>query len=214
MSDFNTCLAIVVALVGIWRYRQLTLPMRFIAWLVCFDATTELTAHTLTVLAPSGSNLFLYPVSLGGEGLLLTLAYRQALASPRLSRMLLIALAVYLLFIMAQAWLKLGTAQYFVAAQVVSNLFMLGLAALYFRKLLNDLYMTQLRHDPFFWISVGLVIYTLGNMFIALSSDYVMAHYSIDIQRFVLLGVRNLFNIELYIIYLVALWMRPPKLTS
>lgn len=185
--------------------------MRFIAWLVCFDAMTELTAHTLTVLAPSGSNLFLYPISLGGEGLFLTLAYRRELASPRLSRALLVALAVYLLFLVVQAWLKLGTVQYFAAAQVVSNLFMLGLAALYFRKLLHDLHVTRLSHDPFFWISVGLAIYALGNMFIALSSDYVMAHYSVEAQRLVLLGVRNLFNIELYVLYFVALWMRPPK---
>lgn len=204
-----TCLAIVVALVGIGRYKQLPSALRLIALLVCFDAFTEITGVITDILLPS--NLFVFPISLAGEGLLLALAYRQALASPRLGRGLLVVLGFYLLFILVQAWLKLGTVQYFTTAQVVSNLLMLGLAALYFRKLLHDLHVTRLRHDPFFWISVGLAIYALGNMFIALSSDYVMAHYSIEAQRLVLLGVRNLFNIELYVLYFVALWMRPPK---
>jgi hypothetical protein len=185
--------------------------MRFIALLVCFDAATEMTAVVVRMLSPSTPNLFIFPVSLAGEALFLTLAYRRVLASPTLAKVLLGVLGAYLVFILTQAWLKMGTAQYFVAAQVVSNLFMLGLAALYFRKLLNDLHVAKLRHDPFFWISAGLAIYALGNMFIALSSDYVMAHYSIEVQRLVLLGVRNLFNVELYAIYLVALWMRPPK---
>jgi hypothetical protein len=214
ISDFAVSLAIIGALTGIWRYRQLTSAMRFVALLVCFDAATEMMAVAFRILSPSTPNLFIFPISLAGEALFLTLAYRRILASPKLDRVLLGILGAYLVFISTQAWLKLGTPNYFVAAQVVSNLFMLGLAVLYFRKLLNDLHVGTLSRDPFFWVSVGLAIYALGNMFIALGSDYVMAHYSVEVQRFVLLGVRNLFNLELYAIYLVALWMRPPKLTS
>ena len=209
IHHFTVILAVVCALAGIWRYWQLTSAMRFIALLVCFDATTEITAVVLNIFLPS--TLFIFPISLAGEALFLTLAYRRVLASPILGKTLPGILGAYLVFILTQAWLKLGTPQYFVAAQVVSNLLMLGLAVLYFRKLLNELHVETLSHDPFFWVSVGLAVYTLGNLFIALSSDYVMAHYSTEIQRLVLLGVRNFFNIELYALYLVALWMRPPK---
>jgi hypothetical protein len=214
IADFAVYLAAVCALVGIWRYRQLTPAMRFIALLVCFDAATEITAVAVKMLLPSKSNLFIFPISLAGEALFLTLAYRRALASPTLAKVLLRVLGAYLVFILTQAWLKIGTTQYFVAAQVVSTLYMLSLAVLYFRKLLNELHVETISRDSFFWISVGLVIYSLGNMFIALGSDYIMAHYSEEIQRLVLLGVRNFFNIELYALYIVALWMRPPKLTS
>lgn len=214
IGHFAVSLAVFCALIGIWRYRQLTSAMRFIALLVCFDAATEMAAVTVRMLSPSTSNLFIFPISLAGEALFLTLAYRRVLASPTLDKTLLGVLGAYLAFILTQAWLKLGAPQYFVAAQVVSTLYMLGLAVLYFRKLLNELHVETISHDPFFWVSVGLAIYALGNMFIALGSDYVMAHYSIEVQRIVLLGVRNLFNIELYALYLVALWMRPPKLTS
>lgn len=214
IGHFAVSLAVFCALMGIWRYRQLTSAMRFIALLVCFDAATEITAVVIRMLSPSTSNLFIFPISLAGEALFLTLAYRRVLASPALDKTLLGVLGAYLVFVLTQAWLKLGAPQYFVAAQVVSTLYMLGLAVLYFRKLLNELHVETISHDPFFWVSVGLAIYALGNMFIALGSDYIMAHYSIEIQRIVLLGVRNLFNIELYALYLVALWMRPPRMTS
>jgi len=214
IGHFAVSLAVFCALMGIWRYRQLTSAMRFIALLVCFDAATEITAVVIRMLSPSTSNLFIFPISLAGEALFLTLAYRRVLASPALDKTLLGVLGAYLVFVLTQAWLKLGAPQYFVAAQVVSTLYMLGLAVLYFRKLLNELHVEAISRDPFFLVSVGLAIYALGNMFIALGSDYIMAHYSIEIQRIVLLGVRNLFNIELYALYLVALWMRPPRMTS
>ncbi|RZK88861.1 MAG: hypothetical protein EOO62_37020 [Hymenobacter sp.] len=214
IGHFAVSLAVFCALMGIWRYRQLTSAMRFIALLVCFDAATEITAVVIRMLSPSTSNLFIFPISLAGEALFLTLAYRRVLASPTLDKTLLGVLGAYLVFVLTQAWLKLGAPQYFVAAQVVSTLYMLGLAVGYFRKLLNELHVEAISRDPFFLVSVGLAIYALGNMFIALGSDYIMAHYSIEIQRIVLLGVRNLFNIELYALYLVALWMRPPKLIS
>lgn len=214
IGHFAVSLAVFCALMGIWRYRQLTSAMRFIALLVCFDAATEITAVVIRMLSPSTSNLFIFPISLVGEALFLTLAYRRVLASPALDKTLLGVLGAYLVFVLTQAWLKLGAPQYFVAAQVVSTLYMLGLAVLYFRKLLNELHVEAISRDPFFLVSVGLAIYALGNMFIALGSDYIMAHYSIEIQRIVLLGVRNLFNIELYALYLVALWMRPPRMTS
>lgn len=207
IAKLTVYLAVATAFTGLWRYRLLAPTVRFIALLVCFDAATEVTAGILRSLAIP--NLFLYPVSLGGEALLLTLAYRRILSLPRLNRPLLVLLAAYLAFTLIEAWAKLGTVQYFVAVQVVSNLLMLGLAALYFQKLLNELQAQSLRHDPFFWVSVGLAIYALGNLLIVLSSDYIRAHYSTAMQRLVQHGVRNFFNIELYAAYLVALLLRP-----
>lgn len=208
VAELTTYLAVVVALVSIWRYRQLTPALRFIALLTCFDAATELVAAVLHHLGLP--NLFLYPISLGGEALLLTLAYRQILTSLYVKRTVAAVLTAYLLFTLVETWLKLGSIQYFVTVQVVSNLYILGLAALYFQVLLNELQVEHLRHDPFFWLSTGLIIYALGNLLIALSSDYMHTHYSPHLQGLIQHGVRNFFNIELYAAYLVALLLRPP----
>ena len=213
IGHFAISLAVLGALVALGRYRQLGPALRLVALLVCFDAATELTVVAFSYWLHK-SSLFLFPVSLGGEGLLLTLAYRRVLAAPLLGRVLVVVVAGYLAFLLVDAWLKLGTVQYFVAAQVVCNLLMLGLAALYFRRLLHELHVPHLGTDPFFWVSVGLVVYALGNLLIALSSDYVLAHYSEDTQYFVLRGLRNVFNAALYSAYLVALCVRPPKPSS
>lgn len=207
VAEFTTYLAVVAALVGVWRYRQLTSALRYIALLTCFDAATELIVAILHHLKLP--NLFLYPLSLGGEALLLTLAYRRVLASSQLKRTITAVLTVYLLFTLVEAWLKLGSIQYFVTVQVISNLYLLVLAGLYFRQLLNELYVTQLSRDPLFWLSTGLTVYALGNMLIVLTSDYVLAHFSHSTQVLVQHGIRNLFNIGLYAAYLVALLLRP-----
>lgn len=204
-------LSMAAALSALVRYRRLAPALRLVALLACFDAATEVVSSLFHDLLPTTSNLFILPVSVGGEGLLLTLAYRRALAAPRLGRALLGALAAYLAFVLAEAWRRLGTVQYYVATQVLSNLLMLGLAGLYFRKLLHEPTSERLHRDPFFWLSVGLAFYALGNLPIVLSADYVLAHYSRGVQRLLLLGVRNVFNITLYLSYLAALWLPPPK---
>lgn len=209
ITNLSVTLSVVAALVGLWHYRRLRPPLRLVALLACFDAAAELISVVLVSRAIP--NLFLLPTILAGEALLLTLAYQRALASPQLRRVLLGVLGMFLAFLASQAWLKLGLVQYFAVAQVVNNLYMLGLAGLYYRQLLHELHVARLSRDPLFWLSTGLIIYALGNMLIVLSSDYVLTHYSLPVQRLVLMAVRNLFNIILYLAYIVALWMRPPK---
>lgn len=213
IGDFAICIVVLAAVVGLARYRRLPPAVRYVALLAVFTAAVELTAQLLS-LGKHPFTLFLFPVSLAGEGLLLTLAYRRVLTSPQLGRALLGVLGVYLPFLLVEAVRKQGIIQYYVVAQMVGNGIMLGLAALYFRQLLHELRVERLRHDPFFWLSVTLVVYALGNALIALSSDYLVAHYSLAAQWLVLRGVRNLFNILLYATYLLVLWMRPPKPSS
>lgn len=209
VGNFAVCIVVLAALVGLARYRQLSPAIRYVALLAIFTVALEATAYVF--IAKKRPNLFLLPISLVGEGLLLTLAYRRILASPRLGRALLAGLAVYLTFLLAETLRNQGTIQYYVAAQVVSNVVLLGLAALYFRQLLHELRVEHLSQDPFFWLSTTLVIYAQGNLLIALSSDYLIAHCSLAAQQLVLHGMRNLFNILLYATYFTVIWMRPPK---
>lgn len=96
-----------------------------------------------------------------------------------------------------------------VSLEIVSNLIQISLAGLYFQKLLNELRVEHLRRDPFFWFSVALAVYGLGSMLIYLFSNYMLAHYSVNLQKIIMWGVRNLFNIQLYLAYMLVLWARP-----
>lgn len=203
-------LAIVASLIGLARYRRLPLSLRYLALLACFDVSMELTGKFVNEVMRQ-SNLFLFPLVSIGELLLLGLAYRQALQSAAFSRALPWLLSLFSVYALFISFSQFGMARYAVGVATLVNLLMLGLAGLYFRKLLNELQVQELRHDPFFWLSVGLAVYGLGNLLISLSYNYLLAHYSEQLQLIVLWGVRNAFNAVLYICYCVALWIAPPK---
>jgi hypothetical protein len=203
---------IIASLIGLTRYRRLPPSLRYVTLLACFDALMELTTSILAInLVRKGlglnTNLFLFPFVSIGEVTLLALAYRQVLQSASFNKALpwLLGLfSAYALFVSFSQW---GIARYAVGLSTVVNLLMLGLAGLYFRKLLDELQVEQLRYEPFFYLSVGLVVYGLGNLLISLFSNYLITHYSVQLQLIIMWGVRNLFNLSLYVCYCLALWL-------
>ena len=96
------------------------------------------------------------------------------------------------------------------AVQVIESLLILGMAGLYFRKLLNELQVPNLARDPMFWVSAGLVLYSLSKLLIALFSNYMLEHYSRQLSL-TAWTMNGLLTVVLYLCYLRALWLRPQK---
>jgi hypothetical protein len=157
------------------------------------------------------SNLFLFPFVSIGELALLALAYRQVLQSDAFNNVLPWLLGLFSAYALFISFSQIGIVRYAVSLAIVVDLLMLGLAGLYFRKLLDELQVTQLRSDPFFWVSASLALYGLGSLLISLYSNYLLTHCSLQLQLIVQLGVRNLFNAALYLSYCWALWIASPK---
>jgi len=84
------------------------------------------------------------------------------------------------------------------------------MVGLYFWKLLSELQVRYLAKEPMFWVSTGLLVYFLGYLQIALFSNYLLQHYSLQFNRNVW-AVHTLLSIVLHSCYCVALWMRPQK---
>ena len=208
---FTIGLAIIASLIGLVRYRQLSLSLRYLMLLACFDVAMELTAHMTKYVLHLKNNQFLFPFISIGELVLLALAYRQVLQSVSFNKALPWILGAFSAYALSISFSQLGMARYAVGLSIVVNLLMLGLAGFYFRKLLDELQVAQLRTEPFFWVSVGLAVYGLGNLLISLFSNYLIAHCSVQLQMIVLWGVRNLFNVTLYLSYCWALWIASPK---
>lgn len=108
-------------------------------------------------------------------------------------------------------WVEFHRVHYPVAVQITADLLQFALASLYFWKLLHELRVERPWQDPFFWVSVGLVLFALGDLLIMLFSNYLLAHYSHQLQVLVIVVLRPCFLIILYSCYSLALWMRPPK---
>jgi hypothetical protein len=203
-------LAIGAGLLALVRYRRLAPSLRGLAWLAVFDALSEIIGwFTGTVLHTP--NLFMVPVVVVGEVVFAALAYRRALQSAAFSRALPWLLGLLISYALAASLLRLSATRHLVSLEIIANLLQLGLAGLYFQKLLNELHVERLRTDPFFWLSVGLAAYALGHLLISLSGNYLLMHCSVMLQQLILLGLHNVLNVQLYFAYCLALALRPPQ---
>ncbi|MBJ6145283.1 hypothetical protein [Hymenobacter sp. BT559] len=171
----------------------------------------EVTSMLIVTLPGVRSNLFLLPVIAVGEVALLALAYRPVLQSAAFNKALPWALGLFSAYALFISFSQLGVVGHAVGLEIIGDLLTIGIAGLYFRKLLNELHIEHLRRDPFFWVSAALLVHGLGNLLISLFSNYLLKHYSVQFQLIIMWGVRNLFNVLLYISYCVALWLRPAK---
>ena len=202
---------IVASVIGLVRYRRLPLSLRYLTLLACFDVLMELTSLAIPLMPGMHSNLFMLPTIAIGELTLLALAYRRVLRLAAFTKVLPWLLGVFSAYALFISFSQLGIVRHAVSLEIIVNLLTVGLAGLYFRKLLDELRVQELRHDPFFWVSVGLTVHGLGDLLISLSSNYLLTHCSLQLQMIIMWGVRNLFGTILYASYCWALWIAPPK---
>jgi hypothetical protein len=210
LGNLNLLLVVAAGLIGLVRYRWVAPSVRLVALLAIFDALAELAFFFVGTILHI-PNLFMAPFVIAGEVLLAALAYGRALQSAAFSRALPWLLGLFGLYALLESLLRLSATRHLVSLEIISNLLQLSLAGLYFQKLLNELQVKRLWADPFFWLSVALAVYGLGNLLISLSSNYMLTHCSLQLQRIILLSVRNVFNIQLYLAYCLALCLRPPQ---
>ena len=78
---------------------------------------------------------------------------------------------------------------------------------LYFYTVIRELVIIQLEREPLFWISVGLLLYFSGNVFIFVSSNYVIQHSKALSLK--LWDIHAVLYMVLYGLYAWALWITP-----
>ena len=155
-------------------------------------------------------NLFLIPIDAAGELWLLSLVYERALQWPGYSRWRPWVAGAFVLYAILSGWLLTDPAHFQPALMVGESLLLLLLPGLYFRKLLNELHVRNLARDAMFWVSTGLLLYFLGKLLIGLFSNYLLLHYSMELNLWVWF-VHAVLLFVLHSCYLRALWLRPQK---
>lgn len=153
---------------------------------------------------------YLVPIEAAGEFALLALAYRAVLRSPAFSRWLPWLVGGLAANALVSGLAGPGARWFRPELQVLESALLLVLVALYFRKLLSELAIGHLERDPMFWLSTGLLIYSLGSIQISLFGNCLAQRYSAQLSSTVWL-VQALLALILYSCYAPALWMRPQK---
>jgi len=206
----STIIGVALAVfVGIIRFRSLSPDLRWLAILNWFELPIEVGAYILILLQKS--NLFLMPIYTIGEFAILTLVYRQALRSAIFDKISFWLIGAFAAYSLVDSFWTSTTLEWFrPGQQVIQSLLILGLVTLYFRKLLNELSVAKLSREPMFWVSIGLTVYFLGYLQIALFSNYLLQHYSAQLNANVW-TIQSALHIFLHLCYAYALWMRPQK---
>lgn len=199
---------LMAGLLGVVRYRSLPVELQYLVMLIGFGLAVEMVANVL--LYSNKPNLWLFPVDAAGELWLLSLVYARSLQSTRFAQARPWLAGSFVLYAALSLGANFGIIGFLPAVQVLESLLVLSLAGLYFRKLLNELQVLQLARDPMFWVSAGLAVYSISKLLIALFSNYMLAHYSKQLNQSVW-TIHGLLTIVLYLCYLRALWLRPQK---
>jgi hypothetical protein len=196
----------LAALVGGWRFRLLPINLRYLVALVGLEVITEVLTYTLHYYHKP--NLFVNPIFAAGELWLLALVYDKALHYSWFSRVRPWLAGAFVVYCALDSIVTPEIARFKPALQLLESMLILGMVALYFRKLLHELRITRLEREPMFWVSVGLVINHLGKSQIYLFSNYLLTHYSMQLNAGIW-DIYRLLLVVLYSCYLVALWIRP-----
>lgn len=193
---------------GLGKYRRLPPNLRYLVALLGLGVTTELVGGLLRYYHQP--NLIIIPIFVACETWLLALVYDKALRWPAFSRLRPWLAGGFAAYCALDTLIAPEAARFKPTLLVLESLLVLGLVALYFRKLLSELRVTNLGLEPMFWVSIGLVIKHLGSLQIFLFSNFSLSHYSTRLNVNIW-DIHALLLVVLNSCYLVALWIRPQK---
>lgn len=194
------------AVIAAGRYRYLPRNLRYLAWLTWFELPLEVLAVGLGLL--HRNNLFIMPFYTVGELGLLALLYRHTVHSVAFRRAVPWLVGGFTAYTLLDSFLDPDLTWFKPGQQVSQSLLILGMVGLYFRQLLQELQVPQLEREPMFWVSTGLFLYFLGYLHIALFSNYMLKHYSLQFNKDIW-TIHYVLTIVLHGCYCVALWLRP-----
>jgi hypothetical protein len=208
LFEMGSLLVTIVAAAAIAgaRYRQLPPSLRYLAWLAWFELPLELWGSYLGFM--KRNNLFIMPFYTVGELALLALVYSRVLQSATFRRAMPWLVGGFAAYTLADCLLAPDLTWFKPGQQVLQSLLLLGTAALYFRKLLRELAIRRLEHEPMFWVSLGLLLYFSGYLQIALFSNYMLKNYSLELNRSIW-TIHYVLALVLHGCYGAALAMRP-----
>lgn len=201
----STLVAVVgTALIGLVRYRNLGPTQRQLLVLTLLSLLMEIMARLLMYY--KRPNLFLAPVDAVLEFVVLGLIYRRELRPARISRFIPLLIAGFVLGTVLSSSLRPDTLQFNPVQHFIESVLVLTFVGIYFhREITRQVVTYRLEHEPIFWISTGLLLYFLSNMFIFLSSNYVLnLDKALSLRVWTIHGLLYIF---LNVLYMVALWL-------
>lgn len=197
----------ICLLIGAIRFRRLQYEQRLLFYLICATAVVE-AASTLLWKANMNNN-FLFHIYAVTEFTLLAFIYRRPLDGLIKSIYMNALIVTFILFAIGNTLFFQSVRQFNSHVTFAEGLLLIILALMYFHKMLRDLEYRQLESNAMFWISTSVITYFSGALVLFhVANDLIPESLKV---RGVVWGVHALFNVVHYVLYTIALYVKPGR---
>ncbi|MFB9862738.1 hypothetical protein EFA69_19180 [Rufibacter immobilis] len=156
-------LALSVVSWGI-RFKHLETPQKILGFSLAITLTVEIYAAHL--MMQSTNNSFLYHFLIPLQCLLLSSVFYTALSGKKVRKIILFSLPVFVLAVLAIMLTLQTIREYNSFARLMKNVLVACWVLFYYREVFISVKVSRLEREPMFWISTGLLFYSLGNVFV------------------------------------------------
>jgi hypothetical protein len=190
--------------VCIWRWPSLPAGSRGLV------LGALLIVGSLSVLSEVGRRLwhdnilFLY-LLVWTETLFLSWVYYRNLHTPSTRRLLLGAVALFVVVAVAESLYRHGLYGAKTYTRVARSGLLIGAALIYFEQVLRELRNIRLERDPLFLLSVGVTLYYSGTLMVFVLEDSMQKRHQVNqiwamyiIESVLLIGFNGLLALALY----------------
>lgn len=149
-------------------------------------------------------NLFLYHWLIPVQYIVFSLAYAATLSNPLFKRGILISIPTYLLLVLLITLHLQSIAEFNSYARILKNVLIISWTLLYYKEIFASLKVINLGKEPMFWVSTGLLFFSLGSFFTEglmnhlLNLSYELAHT----LNYISIFLKYLLNIT----FTIAFW--------
>jgi hypothetical protein len=192
-------------LLGLLRFKTLSLELRVLFLLVCIMLATDLALHLLDFYRIN--NLFLFHLYTLLEFSLLSYLYYLFIPQPVFRQIILVIGFLFLLLSLADAFYLEDLDVLNTVSTTAEALIMMTYALYYFYSMLKNLAYSNLLSLPSFWINTAVLVYFSGGLFLFIFSNYMLTgpgflyevwvvHSMLNIAMNILLGIAYYKNIR------------------
>lgn len=165
LFSLNICFELSAFIVSVLAYPRIKgTPIRLFPFFLFFIVGVELTGRYLKILFPAYHNGWLYNISTTIEFIFYAYIFEKQLRSPALRKAASRFMLVYPLLVLLNLLFVQGFRQFHSYTMVVGSISMIIFCSLYFYELLLNPLEGDLRRDPMFWISTGILFFYLGDL--------------------------------------------------
>lgn len=216
VTDFfeKAALAVHILMVGaivmgLVKVKSRTGDQLLLLSLIIISGLVELIGRMLW--QKSMNNLFLYHFYTIIEFLLLGALYARNLAGLIKPFYMKVLIAAFVMFAVANTIFFQSLKEFNSNVTFVESLLLIVLSLAYFYKLLRDMNHRKLERVPMFWINMSVLTYFSGALLLFHVTNELFTFPKEEIAM--LFSTHALFNIVHYLLYGIALWVKPETFT-